>query len=231
MRSMSDLGLGRVKTIWARPTAPRMPLGYARRSVRSKFFLWARCAVHVVNYKSSEVKRIIVRRCKSWPICRRRRQRKKLAGPFASANYLSPPCRRAPYLLYNALRKEGTVTRQANYTIDVARKAWRVVARQHPGQSMVPVETAQGRTIVALNPFQGLERVQGRKTTTPATRDQAAALARALADIGHPALGAAALIAFEWHQRPENIIAGHLTWTVPTGGPSWGSAYLPSQDR
>jgi hypothetical protein len=45
--------------------------------------------------------------------------------------------------------------------------------------------------MVALNPFQGLERVRSRKTTTPATRDQAMALARALADIGHPALGAA----------------------------------------
>jgi len=68
--------------------------------------------------------------------------------------------------------------------------------------------------MVALNPFQGLERVHTRKKTTiPATREQAAAMAQALADIGHPALGAAALIAFEWHQRPENIIAGHLAWT------------------
>jgi hypothetical protein len=88
-----------------------------------------------------------------------------------------------------------------------------VVSRQHPGQFMVPVETNQGRTMVALNPFQGLERVHARKTTVPATREQAAVLAQALADIGHPALGAAALIAFEWHQRPENIIAGHLAWT------------------
>jgi hypothetical protein len=106
-------------------------------------------------------------------------------------------------LLYKALRKAGTVTRQANYTIDVARKAWRVVSRRYPGQFMVPVETNQGRTMVALNPFQGLERVHARKTIIPATREQAAALAQALADIGHAALGAAALIAFEWHQRPE----------------------------
>jgi hypothetical protein len=117
-------------------------------------------------------------------------------------------------LIYKALRKGGAVTRQANYAMDVARKAWRVVARQHPGQFMVPVETPNGRTTVAINPFQGLERTYGRKKTTiPATRDQARALAQALADIGHPALGAAALIAFEWHQRPENIIAGHLAWT------------------
>ena len=27
------------------------------------------------------------------------------------------------------------------------------------------------------------------------------------------AMGATALISFEWLQRPENILAGHLTWT------------------
>jgi hypothetical protein len=79
--------------------------------------------------------------------------------------------------------------------MDVARKAWRVVARQHPGQFMVPVETANGRTMVAMNPFQGLECVHAHKTTMPATREQAVALARALAEIGHPAVGATALIA------------------------------------
>jgi hypothetical protein len=126
------------------------------------------------------------------------------------ASSLSPA---AVDLLYKALRKEGPVTRQANYAMDVARKAWRVVARQHPGQFMVPIETANGRTMIAINPFRGLERVHARKTTIPATREQAAALARPLADIGHPALGAAALIAFVWHQRTENIIAGHLAWT------------------
>jgi hypothetical protein len=126
------------------------------------------------------------------------------------ASSLSPA---AVDLIYKALRKEGTVTRQANYTIDVARKAWRVVARQHPGQFMVPVDTAQGRSLVALNPFQALERVRGRGTTIPASREHAWALAQALAEIGHAALGVAALIAYEWHQRPENIVAGHLAWT------------------
>jgi hypothetical protein len=114
-------------------------------------------------------------------------------------------------LLCKALHKDGH--RNSAGTMDVARKAWRVVARQHPGQFMVPVETAQGRTMVALNPFQGLERVHGQQATMPATREEAIALANAPAGIGHPALGAAALIAFEWHQRPENIIAGHLAWT------------------
>jgi hypothetical protein len=29
----------------------------------------------------------------------------------------------------------------------------------------------------------------------------------------HPALGAAALICFEWLQRPENVLAGKIAWT------------------
>ena len=31
-------------------------------------------------------------------------------------------------------------------------------------------------------------------------------------DIGHPALGAAALICYEWLQRPENVLAGKISW-------------------
>jgi integrase len=37
-------------------------------------------------------------------------------------------------------------------------------------------------------------------------------LACALKEIGEPHLGAAALICFEWLQRPENILAGKITW-------------------
>jgi hypothetical protein len=33
------------------------------------------------------------------------------------------------------------------------------------------------------------------------------------ADAGHPALGVAALICFELHQRPEDVRAGRITWT------------------
>jgi hypothetical protein len=29
---------------------------------------------------------------------------------------------------------------------------------------------------------------------------------------GEPHLAAVPLICFEWHQRPENVLAGHLTW-------------------
>jgi hypothetical protein len=50
-------------------------------------------------------------------------------------------------------------------------------------------------------------------TTRPATREEAYALAHALANLGHPALGAAPLICFEWLQRPENVLAGAMSWT------------------
>jgi hypothetical protein len=38
------------------------------------------------------------------------------------------------------------------------------------------------------------------------------ALAYSLRELGEPQLGAAALICFEWHQRPEHVRAGDVTW-------------------
>ena len=89
----------------------------------------------------------------------------------------------------------------AGYTIDVARRAWNVVQRKH--HTVFP----------AGNPWTKVERV-GKKATKPAaTRSEAYALAHALKEIGEPHLGAAALICFEWHQRPENALAGAITWS------------------
>jgi hypothetical protein len=113
--------------------------------------------------------------------------------------------------LYAMLRAGGAI-RQANYPIDVARRAWKVVARQYPAQFLIPNPSAP-RERIALNPFVGVERIYGDGTTEPASREEARALAEALDRLGHPSLGAAALICFEWLQRPENVIAGHLAWT------------------
>lgn len=117
--------------------------------------------------------------------------------------------------IYKHLRKDGTVTRQADYSIDVARRAWKVIARAHPGLFLVPVVGLDGKLQrLAINPFEGVERVNYEKdTATPATRAQALAFAEAAAAAGHPALGAAALICFEWHQRPEDVRGGRITWT------------------
>lgn len=91
--------------------------------------------------------------------------------------------------------------RQANLTIDVARKAWSVVQRYFP--DIVP----------DTNPFAGVTRERRSRETAPATREQATVLADTLTKLGHPHLGVTALICFELHMRPENILDGHLTWT------------------
>lgn len=96
--------------------------------------------------------------------------------------------------------KRGKRIRQADLSIDIARRAWSVMRRLHP--TVVPAE----------NPWRGLERVSKKETKPAATREEAYALATALKEIGEPHLGAAALICFEWHQRPEHVRRGDITW-------------------
>jgi hypothetical protein len=90
--------------------------------------------------------------------------------------------------------------RQADISINVARRAWDVVRRLY--SKVVPLD----------NPFRGVMKVGGSKIKVAASRAEVYALAEALRMSGHPHLGAAALICFEWLQRPENIIAGKITW-------------------
>ena len=97
-------------------------------------------------------------------------------------------------------RKAGRAT-VAGYCIDIARRAWNVVQRKHP------------RVVPSGNPWANIERVRKKKAVKPAaTREEAYALARALKKMGESHLGAAALICFEWHQRPENVLDGFITW-------------------
>jgi hypothetical protein len=103
--------------------------------------------------------------------------------------------------IYEGLQKgkRGPRLRQANLSIDIMRKAWKVVRRLVP--AAVPAE----------NPWIGVERDLGKATKPAATRAEAYALANALRTLGEPHLGAAALICFEWHQRPEHVLAGDIT--------------------
>lgn len=104
--------------------------------------------------------------------------------------------------IYVKLRggENGTKYRTANLTIDIAKKAWRIVQRRYPD------------LFHATNPFEGLDRIHNKGEIAPASRAEAYALAKALKDLGHPHLGAAPLICFEWLQRPENVLAGLTTW-------------------
>jgi integrase len=98
-------------------------------------------------------------------------------------------------------RKADRVT-VAGYCIDVARRAWSVVQRKHP--TVVPPG----------NPWAKVERVDRKRRIKPAaTREEVYALSYALKELGEPHLGAAALICFEWHLRPENVLTGAITWS------------------
>ncbi|MBS0233807.1 MAG: hypothetical protein JSR99_10000 [Proteobacteria bacterium] len=111
---------------------------------------------------------------------------------------------RAADKLYVGLQKGKRVERrgrQANICIVRMARAWDTVQRLYP--KVVPAE----------NPFRGVELDHGKGTTRPATRDEAYALHEALKVAGLPHLAAVPLICFEWHQRPENVIEGHLTWS------------------
>ncbi len=106
--------------------------------------------------------------------------------------------------LYEALQKGTRVERrlrQANICMARMGRAWDAVQRLYP--QSVPVE----------NPFRGLELEHGKGTTQPASRAAVYALHDALLAAGEPHLAALPLICFEWHQRPENVLAGHLTFT------------------
>jgi hypothetical protein len=94
----------------------------------------------------------------------------------------------------------GARVRQANLSIDIARRAWNVVRRLAPSE--VPSE----------NPWRGVLRNTTKHSKPAATRQEAYALAVALKEIGEPHLGAAALICFEWHQRSEHVRNGDITW-------------------
>jgi integrase len=106
--------------------------------------------------------------------------------------------------LYEALQKGTKVDRrlrQANICMIRMARAWDSVQRLYP------------TVVAAANPFRGVELEHGKGTTPPASRVAAYALHDALVAAGEPHLAAVPLICFEWHQRPENVLAGHLTWT------------------
>jgi integrase len=103
--------------------------------------------------------------------------------------------------------------RQANLSVDVARCAWKIVRRLYP--RVVPLE----------NPFEGILKINTKQTKSAATRAEAYALARALKEMDEPHLGAAALICFEWLQRPENVLTGKIIW------PDYRSADHPNHVR
>jgi hypothetical protein len=98
----------------------------------------------------------------------------------------------------------GPRLRQGEKAVALCRRAWRVVRRLHPSQF--------DRTVP--NPWEGVTKHKRTKgTKAAATREQVYAFAWGCIERGQPEAGAAAVICFEWLQRPENVLAGYLRWT------------------
>ncbi len=108
--------------------------------------------------------------------------------------------------LYQAIipGKNGDRLRQAEKAVKLCSKAWRVVHRLHPEffDASVP------------DPWAGVAlKRRVKKTKAAVTREQVYQFAWGCIDRGYPEAAAAAVICFEWLQRPENVLAGKIRWT------------------
>jgi hypothetical protein len=97
----------------------------------------------------------------------------------------------------------GERLRQAEKVVAICRTAWRVVRRLHPDVFDRDVP----------NPWEGVAKKRRTKRARPAaTRDEVYRFAWGAIEAGHPEPAAAAVICFEFLQRPENVLAGYLAW-------------------
>ena len=122
---------------------------------------------------------------------------------------------RAADKIYERLKvgPRGPRLRQANVCIIRAARALDVVARLHP------------KDVPTQNPFRGVELTHANAKRPAATRQEAYSLHEALIAVGEQHLAVVPLVCFEWLQRPENIIAGPLSW------PDYRSAARPNSVR
>jgi hypothetical protein len=103
----------------------------------------------------------------------------------------------------------GNRQRTAKLAMDICRRAWRIAHRDKP--SIVPSE----------NPFAGMELSYEPKGTRAATYEELMAFVVAADSLGYRSIATAALIAFFWLQREEDIFQ-RLAWSHyrPTDAPN-----------
>jgi integrase len=90
--------------------------------------------------------------------------------------------------------------RSAVLSVTICKRAWNVARRDKP--NIVPWE----------NPFEKMELSYNPKPTRPVTRDELLRFVKAADETGEGSVGTAAMIAYYWLQREEDII-GRLSWT------------------
>jgi hypothetical protein len=105
---------------------------------------------------------------------------------------------------------KGERLRTAEKIVTLCRKAWRVVHRLYPHDFDKNVP----------NPWIGVTmKTRVKKIKPAATRKQVYRFANGCIERGESECAAAAVICFEWLQRPENVIAGHVKWSGYRTGP------------
>ena len=98
---------------------------------------------------------------------------------------------------------DGERPRQAEKAVALCRRAWRVIHRLYP--------TEFNRDVP--NPWDGVTIKRRVKAKKPAvTREDVYRFANGAIKLEKPEAAAAAVICFEWLQRPENVLAGILRW-------------------
>lgn len=99
---------------------------------------------------------------------------------------------------------DGGKYRRGEKAVSYCRTAWAVIRRLYPEQFRTDVP----------NPWEGvtLKRRQ-RKIKDFVGREAVYTFAWGAIDVGRPELAAAAVLCFEWLQRPESVIAGGVSWT------------------
>jgi integrase len=105
--------------------------------------------------------------------------------------------------LYDKLKDRpdgGERPRSAVLSVTICKRAWNVARRDKP--KIVPWE----------NPFDKMELSYEPKPTRPVTRDELTRFVKAADEAGEGSLGTAAMIAYYWLQREEDII-GRLSWS------------------
>jgi hypothetical protein len=98
----------------------------------------------------------------------------------------------------------GLRPRQGEKVVGLCARAWSVVHRLYPNVFSKNVP----------NPWRGVTKNRRTKATKPAaTREEVYAFAKTAIQARYPEAAAAAIICFEWLQRPENVLAGYIRWT------------------
>lgn len=109
---------------------------------------------------------------------------------------------------------EGDKFRTGEKAVMYCKTVWRLLQPHHPREFRRDVP----------NPWVGVQLItRTKKRKRAVTRDEVYLFAKKAIELQQPHLGAAAVVCFEWLQRPENVLGGYIGWGDYRGRdyPNW----------